>query len=305
MGGGPLHERRRLWLSLPRPLPLAGGEEEEGGVDVDPGTRGQARPLPQAGRGWGEGLSTSGVACGFPSPDPSRLREGRKKRAALMSIQALAAKHAPSRRREGDGGRGLSTGGVACGFSLPRPLPLAGGEEEEGGVDVDPGTRGQARPLPQAGGGWGEGLSTSGVACGFPSPDPSRLREGRKKRAALMSIQALAAKHAPSRRREGDGGGLSTSGVACGAPSPGPSRLREGRKKRAALMSIQSLAAKRTPSRRREGDGGRGLSMSGVACGFPSPNPSRLREGRRSEQTGKRAGDRSPAPLFRTVKPGL
>jgi len=29
--------------------------------------------------GWGEGLSTSDVAWGFPSPNPSRLREGSKK----------------------------------------------------------------------------------------------------------------------------------------------------------------------------------------------------------------------------------
>ncbi|MBB4046740.1 hypothetical protein GGR45_000243 [Sphingomonas zeae] len=30
MGGGPFYGRRRLWLALPRPLPLAGGEQKGG-----------------------------------------------------------------------------------------------------------------------------------------------------------------------------------------------------------------------------------------------------------------------------------
>ncbi len=36
-----------------------------------------------------------------------------------------------------------------------------------------------------------------------------------------------------------------------------------------------------SPSRKREGAGGRvGSLAEGIACGFPSPIPSRLREGR-------------------------
>jgi len=43
--------------------------------------------------------------------------------------------------------------------------------------------RGWALPLPQAGGGYGgRALSTGDIAWGFPSPNPSRLREGSKKR---------------------------------------------------------------------------------------------------------------------------
>jgi hypothetical protein len=45
----------RLWLTLPQPLPQAGGEKKRLPVRIDSGAQRLARPLPQAGGGWGEG----------------------------------------------------------------------------------------------------------------------------------------------------------------------------------------------------------------------------------------------------------
>ena len=158
-----------------------------------------------------------------PSPDPSRLREGRGggKRTARQS---------PLPQAGGGWGRGgarfsvltlVGYGRFGCGIwgksmrPMPSPSPSRLREGRGGGQ-----AHGQAKPPPAGGRGFGGGEALGFfvltlVGCGrfgcgilrksmrpMPSPDPSRLREGRGGGASTRPDKA------PSRRREGVGGGL-------------------------------------------------------------------------------------------------